>query len=79
VAKEEEIVLLVTSRITECLENIPQSLLQNPPKILDRMANESSNEFFNEQQKELLERIGDSFYEVEVNVHIVISLFHLAL
>ena len=59
---EDDIIEKVTTRITECLENIPQMLLQNPPKVLQRLIDEGGN--LTNQQIDLMTRIEDHFYQV---------------
>lgn len=60
--KEQDIIDLVTSQIAVCLASIPPTLLQNPPRVLQRLHNE--NKGLSNQQNELISRIEESFYQV---------------
>ena len=60
--KERDIITLVNNQISLCLMNIPQTLLQNPPRVLQRLVDEKRS--LSDQQKDLLSRIEESFYQV---------------
>lgn len=62
--KNEEIIVLVTDEIKRCLKSIPESLLEKPPRILNKF---DSVEDFSQQQQILLEKIGESFYQVLID------------
>ena len=61
-SSKKDIVELVKSEIEKCLQKIPLPLLQNPPKVLERLISE--REGLSEQQKNLVLRIEDSFFQV---------------
>lgn len=64
--KEEAVIARVISHLTERIQEIPESLLRNPPKILARLNHDgrSVDEVLSLQQKEKVSRMVEILYEV---------------
>ena len=64
--KEEAVIARVISHLTERIQEIPESLLRNPPKILTRLNYDgrSVDEVLSLKQKEKVSRMVEILYEV---------------
>lgn len=64
---KESVISKVISRLTERLQEIPESLLLDPPKILARLQSDgrSVDELFNVKQIGTVSRVVELLYEVQ--------------
>lgn len=64
---KEAVISTVISRLTERLEEIPESLLLHPPKILARLQSDgrSGDELFDVKQIGTVSRVVELLYEVK--------------
>jgi hypothetical protein len=62
----------VTNEIKGCLKNLPESMLVRPPRILNKF---DSDKAFSEQQKDLIGKIGESFYQVFIYIYTCIYIY----
>jgi hypothetical protein len=64
---KEAVISKVISRLTERLEEIPESLLLDPPKILARLQSDGRNvhELFNVKEIGTVSRVVELLYEVK--------------
>ena len=65
--EEEDIIEKVKTQMIECLKNIPEELLNNPPRVLQRFIDEGS--CLTDAQEDLITRIQDHLYQVLFILH----------